>query len=443
MGSITTLNVQTCQVMHDSKTRMPADIDDVIIRNDNVYIIYNARRIFLAVHPVSRQATWELDMDSKTGRSLQKFGDSILDIAEFDDSVYALITTLKPNTLQLNVLCVKPYSNSIYKILALDLPRQVKVVCAYSNSPHIVYHHESEVCVVDVAENRVKFREKLAMPRLTSDGAYLVGVASKRHVNLYRLSDCLLIGSFKLTTDVDCVDVSADDEYVTVVGRDRFVYAFVIGDPQQSSHTLTIRKLASRSQAPIHALDTPHEDPRFHLLKTLTSALDEDATSLSDVEAEEVKNEVVLDKPDSPLRMASVNRSMTSQGHTTPFKTFSLSYGSANLQSSTEVRLQKIKNKFIDVDFTGTPTPGPSRQPDRQRRRLLMNMMSRASSGVSVASRAHTLSSPVKSRMSVASAKTGMFGTGARGAGTTSPSKSLSSAASRPNSTMSRTCIVQ
>ena len=434
--------------MHDSKTRMPADIDDVIIRNDNVYIIYNSRRIFLAVHPVSRQATWELDMDSKTGRSLQKFGDSILDIAEFDDSVYALLTTLKTNTLQLNVLCVKPYSNSIYKILDLDLPRRVKVMCAYSNSPHIVYFHDSDVSVIDVAQNKVKLSARLAMPRLTSDGAYLVGVSNKRFVNLYRLLDVALIGSFKLTSDVDCVDISADDEYVTVVGRDRYVYAFVIGDPQQSSHTLTIRKLASRTQAPLNAHETFHDDARFQLLKTLTSALDEEATQWSDVEAEEVRNEVVVDKPDSPLRMATVNRSMTSQGHAPPghvppFKTFSLAYGSANLQSSTEVRLQKIKNKFIDVEFTGTPTPAPSRQPGRQRRRLLMDMMSRASSGRSVASRSHTLlPSPSKSRLSVVSAKTNMAAAENR-AMTSSPSKSYNSSVSRPTSTMSRTCVVQ
>ena len=114
LGSITTVNVQTCQILHDSKTRMPADIDDVIVRNDNVYVIYRSRRIFLAVHPVSGQATWELDMDSKNGKSLQKFGDAICDIAEYDDSVYALITSERGgDVLQLNVLCVKPFSNSI------------------------------------------------------------------------------------------------------------------------------------------------------------------------------------------------------------------------------------------------------------------------------------------------------------------------------------------
>ena len=272
LGSITTVNVQTCQILHDSKTRMPADIDDVIVRNDNVYVIYRSRRIFLAVHPVSGQATWELDMDSKNGKSLQKFGDAICDIAEYDDSVYALITSERGgddgggggggDALQLNVLCVKPFSNSIYKILDLTLPRLVQFVCAYGNSKHIVYHHREEVRIIDIAGSCVKMQEKLAMPRITSDGAYLVGVWNRRHIRLYRLADASCIASFKLQSDIDCVDVSADDEYVTAVTRDRKIYAFVIADPLESHHTLTIKKLPSRCHAPLNALETYREHPR-------------------------------------------------------------------------------------------------------------------------------------------------------------------------------------
>lgn len=241
---------------------MPADIDEVIIRNDNVYIIYRSRRIFLAIHPVSGQATWELDMDSKTGKSLQKFGDSILDITEYDDSVYALLTSTQADTLQLNLLCVKPYSNSIYKILDLVLPRRVKFVCAYGNSKHIVYHHNGQVRVIDMAESCVKMQEPLAMPRITSDGAYLVGVGDARYIKLYRLADTKCIASFKLNTDIHCVEISADDEYVTAVGHDRRIYVFVIADPQQSNHTLTIKKLPSRSHAPLSALESYREDQR-------------------------------------------------------------------------------------------------------------------------------------------------------------------------------------
>ena len=262
VGHITTINVQTCQTMHDSKSRMPADIDDVIVRNDNVYVIYHSRRVFLAVHPVSGQATWELDMDSKTGKSLQKFGDAILDIAEYDDSVYALITSERSDSLQLNLLCVKPVSNSIFKILDLCVPRSAQFLCAYSNSRHIVYQHDGCVHVIDIPASSVKLQHTLTMPRLTSDGAYLIGVSDKRHLKLYRLADSSCIASFQLHSDIDCIDVSADDEYVTAVARDKQIYAFVIADPLESHHTLTIKKLPSRSHAPLNALETYREHPK-------------------------------------------------------------------------------------------------------------------------------------------------------------------------------------
>ena len=126
--------------------------------------------------------------------------------------------------------------------------------------------------------------------------------------------------------------------------------------------------------------------------------------------------------------------------------------GTANLQTSTAHRLQKVKNRFIEVDLS-TPTPtrrisSPSRQgPGRERHRLLLNMMNRAASAKSTRSSisrgSNLLSSPSKSRLSLVSAKNVQI---SLRNGAVSPTKSLSlsmsMSRSRPNSTMSKTCVI-
>ena len=168
--------------------------------------------------------------------------------------------------------------------------------------------------------------------------------------------------------------------------------------------------------------------------------LDEDFPQFIEIDAEPVIDDPLEEKPDSPIRMANVNSSL-SAGQTPVCKPFVLSYGTANLQNSTSVRLQKIKNKFVEVDFhRETPLPSAvQRHPGRERRRLLQGVMNRAASGRSVPSRAFTLApSPTKSRMSLLSAKHMHIGMRAEAI---SPSKSLSM--SRSTSTMSRTCTLQ
>lgn len=190
-------------------------------------------------------------------------------------------------------------------------------------------------------------------------------------------------------------------------------------------------------------MNAPTIDYRYQLLKEMTQVLDEGFPQYLEIDAAEVKNEPMIDKPDSPIRLATVNGSRFAP---TPVSTaFTLSYGSANLQSSTALRLQKIKNKFVEVDFNRTtPDTAMSKDGGRERRRMLLSVMNRAPSGRSnVVSRSTTLAtSPCKSRMSLVSAKHIQLGLSS---GAVSPTKSLSmsTSMSRPTSTMSRTCCLQ
>ena len=189
----------------------------------------------------------------------------------------------------------------------------------------------------------------------------------------------------------------------------------------------------------------------------MSQTLDETFPQFADIDAQEVVNEPLVEKPDSPIRLhtASVAAHASNAGLITPapvLKPFVLSYGPANLQTSTNLRLQKITNKFTEVDFN-RPTPDRcvSRGPGQERRRMLMTMMQRAASGRSTAaSRAHTVTaasrarivssstSPCKSRMSLTSAKHLHVGMRAE---MSSPSKSAS--VSRSASAMSKTCTLQ
>ena len=196
---------------------------------------------------------------------------------------------------------------------------------------------------------------------------------------------------------------------------------------------------------------------RYQLLKDMSQVLDGSFPQFVDIDAEEVSNQPLVEKPDSPIRLQTATMTAaaaSASGLVTPapvLKPFVLSYGPAHLQTSTNVRLQKIKNKFTEIDFQqrATPDRSASRQPGHERRRMLMSVMNRAASGRSTAaSRARTVtaaaaasSSPSKSRLSLSSSKHLQSYVSMRADGTLSPSKSVS--VSRPTSTMSKTCSLQ
>ena len=188
----------------------------------------------------------------------------------------------------------------------------------------------------------------------------------------------------------------------------------------------------------------------------MSQVLDDSFPQFVDIDAEEVSNQPLVEKPDSPIRLQTATMTAaaaSASGLVTPapvLKPFVLSYGPAHLQTSTNVRLQKIKNKFTEIDFQqrATPDRSASRQPGHERRRMLMSVMNRAASGRSTAaSRARTItaaaasSSPSKSRLSLSSSKHLQSYVSMRADGTLSPSKSVSM--SRPTSTMSKTCSLQ
>ena len=253
----------------------------MLTRNDDIYVIAHKQRSFMGVDPSTGAITWELDMNHPSGKSLQKFGRRIVNLCEYNDDVYMVLTgnpqyITSPQDVY-TLLCIKPTANSILKILDVTLPKSTDVVCGSGHSPRLLLCHDGTVQVISLKDGSVYQTIELNQACITSDGAYIAGVARDRVIKLYRMLDRKCIAAYDLRVDIVALCISREDDFVVAAGCDRKLYSFVIADPYNPEHSLAIKKLPSRNRALTTDVRYVKEDSRYDLLHQITKILDSSA----------------------------------------------------------------------------------------------------------------------------------------------------------------------
>lgn len=260
-GRQTKANAKTKEVKETENNLVARPLLDVVMNsNGEVLALGKEGKLLTASEPGSISEVYRLDLKAKTGQSVSKYGNKIWKIAVSGQNTLLLIGEV--------LLCCKHTSNSIFP-LQKGMSAEAHFVSAGPTLAMINRNKLSILTDIDSNWADFDYDIKDNLVCLTSDGKYAILVEQPKTIKLIRVEDRQELASFSFLVDVSTLQVSSDGIFVVIGGVDGRIYSYVIADPDDETHNERITDLPSRQQPVILQIERRH-DPRYKVLRNMT-----------------------------------------------------------------------------------------------------------------------------------------------------------------------------